>query len=195
MSKNTLIITAPILFQRTELHTNTDEKLISPTIKRVQDMYLMPVLGTTLFNKIQELIEQYPVKGSMPDSDYKTLLDDYIIDVMCNYVMAELPTALNYQYFNKGVATIKSNDSTDTNTSDIRTIQSRYRQSAEFYTERLRRYLIQYASTKYPEYYTQIPGVDILPPNQQAFELPIYFSRVVSQRQNPSDNLPDNRFN
>jgi hypothetical protein len=195
MSKNTLIITAPILFQRTELHTNTDEKLISPTIKRVQDMKLMPILGTTLFNKIQDLIEQYPVKGTMPDSDYKVLLDDYIIDVMCNYVMAELPIALGMQFFNKGVATIKSNDSTDATPQDISMVTSNYRIAAENYAERLRRFLIQNATTKYPEFYRQIAGVDIMPPNGKSFELPIYFGRTIEQRQNPSDNLPDERFN
>ena len=195
MSKNTLLINYQIMINRTELHTNVDEKLVTPTIKRVQDMYIMPLLGSTLFGKLQDLIEQYPSPNTMPDSDYKLLLDDYIIDAMTNYVMAELAMKLNYQFWNKGVATKNAQDSTNTNPQELQSVKQSYMNAATYYCERMRRYLIQYASSRYPEYFASIAGIDQLTPQQNTFDCPIYLKNNYSEKQNPGDNLPDNRFN
>jgi hypothetical protein len=194
MSKNTLLINYQIMINRTELHTNVDEKLVTPTIKRVQDMYLMPLLGTALFSKLQDLIDEYPSPNSMPSSDYKDLLDDYIIDCMTNYVMAELTLKLNYQFWNKGVATKNAQDSTNSNPSELNSVRLSYQKSGDYYAERMRRYLIRYSKDRYPEYFQSISGIDQQMPQQNTFDCPIYLKNNYSDIVQPSDNLPDNRF-
>jgi len=50
MSKNTLFISVQSIKDRTGLHANVDEKLVLPEIKTAQDMYILPALGSALYN-------------------------------------------------------------------------------------------------------------------------------------------------
>ena len=52
MSKNILMLSVALLKERTAIHDNIDEKLIYPEIKAAQDMFILPVLGSALFNKL-----------------------------------------------------------------------------------------------------------------------------------------------
>jgi len=183
-----------MMIDRTELHSNVDDKLVIPTIKRVQDMYIMPLLGSTLFAKLQDLIDQYPSPNTMPSSYYKDLLDDYITDCMTNYVMAELTMKLNYQFWNKGVATKNASESTNANPNELLSVRQSYFTAAEHYAERMRRYLIQYASKRYPEYFASIAGIDQQTPTQTTFDMPIYLKNNYGEKVHPADNLPDKRF-
>ena len=107
MSKNVLLISEDILKDRTTLHGNVDPKLLFPEIKAAQDMYIHPILGTALYNKIISEVEAGTITG-----DYKTLLDDYIIDCILYYTLSSLPEALSYQMWNKGVVR-KQGDNTE----------------------------------------------------------------------------------
>jgi hypothetical protein len=97
MSKNILLISDTIIKERSIVNGNTDPKLIYPDIKVAQDMYVLPILGTALFNKIQDAVAANDWTGL---TNYKTLLDDYIIDTLVNYTQAELPMG-SYQFTNK----------------------------------------------------------------------------------------------
>ena len=108
MSKNTLFISDTIIKERSIVNGNNDPKLIYPDIKAAQDLYIHPILGTALFIKIQNAIAANNWTGL---ADYKTLLDDYIIDTLVNYTMAELPMN-SYQFTNKGIVR-KQGDNTD----------------------------------------------------------------------------------
>ena len=96
MAKNVLLISAEILKDRTGIHSNIDDKLLYPEIKAAQDMYIHPILGTNLYNKIINDVDAGTITG-----DYKSLLDDYIIDCLIYYVLSGLPEALSYQFWNK----------------------------------------------------------------------------------------------
>ena len=52
MSANVLLISEDILKDRTAIHGNIDPKLLFPEIKVAQDMYIHPILGTALYDKI-----------------------------------------------------------------------------------------------------------------------------------------------
>ena len=96
MATVTYIILPSVIKERMSLHDNVDDKLIYPEIKAVQDLYIMPLLGSTLFNKILADIAANTLGGN-----YKILVDDYLVMAVCNYVMSELPEGLNYQFWNK----------------------------------------------------------------------------------------------
>ena len=53
----TYLILPSVVKERMSLHDNVDDKLIYPEIKAVQDLYIMPLLGSTLFNKILSDLE------------------------------------------------------------------------------------------------------------------------------------------
>ena len=98
MSLNILYISVQGIKDRTGLHANVDEKLILPEIKTAQDMYILPALGSTLYNKLQSAINT-----STLNADETILLNNYIADCLIYYVMSELPMGLSYQFYNKGL--------------------------------------------------------------------------------------------
>jgi len=179
MSKNILLISAEILKERTSIHTNIDDKLLYPEIKMAQDMYIHPILGTALYNKI---ILDINVSGTTT-GEYKTLLDDYIIDPLSYYVLTQLPEAISFQFWNKGVIR-KIGDNTELPTmSDLVALSDRYRQKAEWYGERLTKYLKQNSTESFlPEYLNPGDGIDTILPEQSAFTMPIYLGDHCSHQ-------------
>jgi hypothetical protein len=174
MSKNILIIMPAVLKERTGLHDNMDDKLIYPEIKAAQDSYILPLLGSTLFTKILSDINNDALSGN-----YKVLIDEYVIDTLCNYVLSELPPALNYQFWNKGVASKTTENSQQPSMSEMFAIVDKYKNRAENYAKRTMMYLRQNSPGLFPEYTQFVAGVDIVTPDTSAFECPIYLGKRI----------------
>ena len=170
MSKNVLLISAEILKDRTAMHTNIDEKLIFPTIKVCQDMFIHPLLGSSLYNKIVTEVEAGTITG-----DYKTLLDDYIIDCLMWYVMSLSVSDSTWQIWNKGVVR-KTGDNTDLPDAEtMEGLRNEYRVRAEWYGQRLKNYLIATSTTTVlPEYFNGNTDSDDIVPTDRAFTMPIF---------------------
>lgn len=165
----TYIILPSVVKERMSLHDNVDDKLIYPEIKAVQDLYIMPLLGSTLYNKILSDIAAVTLAG-----DYKDLMDNYLIMAICNYVMSELPEGLNYQFWNKGVSQKTVDNATQPSMSEMYSIVAKYKSRAEHYVNRARMYLIEYGNEKFPEYVTFVAGVDTVYPDRTSYTIPIY---------------------
>lgn len=89
MSLNILLVSDTMIKERTVIHGNIDPKLIYPDIKVAQDMYIQPLLGSALYNKIQTLINTNTISDGA-NVNYKTLLDNYIVDALIYYTRANL---------------------------------------------------------------------------------------------------------
>lgn len=168
MSLNILFISADTIKERSGLHYNVDEKLIKPEIKTSQDMYILPALGSALYNRLQD-----GISCNNLTCDEKTLLDDYVADTLVNYVLSELPQGLSFQFYNKGLVR-KSSDNTDMpSMQDLIDIANRYRARAEFYKQRLIKYLKQ-NQTLYPLYLNFGAGIDAIQPDNDAYRALIW---------------------
>lgn len=168
MSLNILFISADTIKERSGLHYNVDEKLIKPEIKTSQDMYILPALGSALYNRLQD-----GISCNNLTCDEKTLLDDYVADTLVNYVLSELPQGLSFQFYNKGLIR-KSSDNTDMpSMQDLIDIANRYRARAEFYKQRLIKYLKQ-NQTLYPLYLNFGAGIDAIQPDNDAYRASIW---------------------
>jgi hypothetical protein len=168
MSLNILFISADTIKERSGLHYNVDEKLIKPEIKTSQDMYILPALGSALYNRLQD-----GISCNNLTCDEKTLLDDYVADTLVNYVLSELPQGLSFQFYNKGLVR-KSSDNTDMpSMQDLIDIANRYRARAEFYKQRLIKYLKQ-NQTLYPLYLNFGSGIDAIQPDNDAYRASIW---------------------
>ena len=168
MSLNILFISVETIKERTGLHNNVDEKLIKPEIKTCQDMYILPALGTNLYNRLQSGVQC----GDLT-CDEKTLLDDYIVDTLVNYVLSELPQGLSYQFYNKGLIR-KSSDNTELpSMQDLIDIANRYKARAEYYKQRLIKYLLQ-NQTLFPDYLNFGSGFDAIAPERDGYTASIY---------------------
>lgn len=167
MSENKLIILPIVLKERTSIHTNVDDKLIAPEIKIAQDMYIEPVLGTKLFNKI--LTDIPTLTGN-----YKTLVDNYVIDTLCWYTMMFLAEPMSFQLWNKGVLQKGSDGDNRPSLSDVQRLSEKYRIKAEWYADRLRKYLMQDNGSMFPEYLNNGDRIDELIPERNVFNSPLY---------------------
>lgn len=168
MSLNVLLISDTAIKERTGLHTNVDPKLIYPEIKCAQDMYIEPILGTNLFKRLQADVDAGTVEGV-----YKDLMDNMIADALIYYTMTVLPITTSYQIWNKGVVRRSGNDTESVSRSELNDLSNSFKDKAEFYADRLRRYLRQYA-TQYPEYLNPGGGYNDVHPIQNTFTMPVY---------------------
>jgi hypothetical protein len=174
MSENVLLISDQMIKERTAIHGNIDPKLIYPDIKVAQDMYIMPILGTALYNKLQSIISDGTITSDPANSNYKSLIDKYLVDALMYYTLSELPTTISYQFWNKGVVR-KQGENTDLpSMSDLIDLSNKYKNRAEFYADRLRLYIKDKASTMFPEYLNPGSTIDSVTPEQRAFTMPIY---------------------
>lgn len=172
MSLNVLIMSVNMLKSRTPVHSNIDDKLIYPEIKLAQDMYIHPILGSALYNKI---INDINVSGTPLGASYVTLVDDYVLDTLQNYVLAALPDVLSYQFWNKGMIRKQGDNTELPSMSELMDLSNKYIKKAEWYAERLRQYLVAtHTQTVLPEYGDQANRSDAINPSIDVFTSPIY---------------------
>jgi hypothetical protein len=172
MSKNTLFISVNNIKERTGLHANVDEKLVLPEIKTAQDMYILPALGSALYDELQTAI----VANNLTALQI-TLLDTYLADCLIYFVMSELPMGLSYQFYNKGLLR-KSGDNTENpSMQDMIDVANRYRARAEFYKQRMIKYLKQ-NNNSYPNYLNFGSGIDAIKPENEGYTTSVWLGDV-----------------
>ena len=168
MSLNTLFISVQNIKDRSGLHANVDEKLVLPEIKTAQDIYILPALGSALYNRLQDGIQNCTL-----NPDENALLDNYIADTLVHYVLSELPMGLSYQFYNKGLLRKGGENTENPSMQDMIDVANRYKARAEFYKQRLIKYLKEY-STTYPEYLNPGSGIDAIQPDNDAYTTSIW---------------------
>lgn len=169
--KNVCFINVNTIKERSALHSNVDDKLILPELLSAQDMYILPALGTALYNRLQSGIENNNLNADEVD-----LLDNFITNPLVYYTLSELPVGLSYQFYNKGLVRKNSENTETPQMQDLIDVASRYRTRAEFYTQRLIKHLKQVSSTsdKFQEYVNYGTGVDIIKPERDAYQASIW---------------------
>jgi hypothetical protein len=168
MSANILFINEALLKSRTGISNAIDGNNIKPQIKVAQDIYIQPALGSTLYLRLQDGIDNNNLTAIESD-----LLDSFITDCLVWYTMSLLPIALGYQFFSKGVLQKTSEESNTPSRGDLELISNSYKATAEFYKQRLINHLRQ-NYTSFSQYYNQGIGLDIIFPESKAYTCPIY---------------------
>lgn len=172
MSANILMISEQSFKDFTIASNNIDMKNVTQVIKMTQDRYIHPICGTALYNKILDLINLNTI-GNPINAIYKTLLDNYITDTLFNYVLGELPLAMQYKFVNKGVLKRTSENTTEPTWQELMSISEYYKGYAEWYAERTINYLVA-NSTSYPEYMNAGSDVSTIHPVSNQYRTSIY---------------------
>lgn len=168
--KNTLFIGATAIKERTAVHSNIDDKSILPEIKTAQDIYILPALGSALYKRLQDGI----VANNLTANE-SALLDDYVTDTLVYYVLSELPVGLSFQFYNKGLVRKTSDNSDQPNMQDLIDVANRYRSRAEFYKQRMIKYLQEVSTSNlFPEYINPGTGVDTMYPEKDGYQSSIF---------------------
>jgi len=159
MSKNILFISEQRLKDRSNLSDNVDPKELLPTVKYVQDRYVLPLCGTKLYLKLQADIQAYTLAGA-----YKELIDFYITDALVWYTLSEMPISMQYKLLNKGVMQRSSESAQPISFSDLVKVMDAYKDRGEYYAQQAIRYLCENQSS-FPEYLNPGFGADVVQPD------------------------------
>jgi hypothetical protein len=163
--KNILFISVQDIKDRTGLHNNVDEKLIHPEILTAQDMYILPLLGSTLYNRLQDGIQNNNINTAE-----NKLLDEYIVPTLVYFVMSELPMGLSFQFYTKGLIRKTDANQTEPDMQDVLDVAARYKARAEFYRQRTLKYLkAETSNNTYPQYTVFDNRYDTMYPEQQSY--------------------------
>jgi hypothetical protein len=170
MSRNILFISVDTIKDRTGLHNNVDEKLVNPEILTSQDMYILPALGSALYDRLQTGVQLDNLTHTET-----SLLDTYITPCLVYYVMSELPMGLSYQFYNKGMIRKSGEGQENPSAAEMIDVADRYKGRAEFYKQRLVKYLKQESGNNtFPLYNNPGSGVDTIVPDNEAYTTSIW---------------------
>jgi hypothetical protein len=128
-----------------------------------QDIHIQHKIGTTLYDQLKTQI----TTASLTTAN-ETLLEDYIQPSLLYWVQAEAPTAISYKFLNKGLHQQSSENSSNASLDEINFIQKRYKDKAEWYTERLVNFLLE-KSNDYPAYQNPNSGLDTIQPDTRTY--------------------------
>lgn len=163
------LISEATMKKNSVVNNNVDGMYLLPAIEYAQDAGLQPIIGTKLYNKLMDLVEN----GSITNmTDYKYLLDEYITPYLVNKVTADIQIPLSFKVRNQGVVSQTGENTYVPSMKDIQYVKQDYDNKANFYSQRMSDYL-RANRTKYPEYCSVDSCAD-MPSNNGAYNTGIF---------------------
>lgn len=169
MAKDILFVNVEYVRDNSMINGNVDNSVIEPFIKKCQDKYIEPILGTDLLEVMKTKVSGGTVTGA-----YKTLMDEYIQKTLVEWIVFEGLPFFNYKITNKAVSKKESDNSTASDLDEIKFLRQNVRDTAEYYSQRITNYLIANQSS-FPEYTSNNDSDDIRP-NKSSYFNGIYLS-------------------
>lgn len=164
-----LLLSEKVLKQNSVINNNVDGMYLLPAIEYAMDAGLQPIIGTKLYNKLMDLVEDGSITGA---TDYKLLLDEYVTPYLINKVTADIQIPLAYKVRNQGVVQQTGENTYVPSLKDLQYVIQNYENKANFYSNRLSDFL-KANRKKYPEYCSVDSGAD-MPSNKNAYNTGIY---------------------
>ena len=155
-----LFISEDKLKDSTAINLNVDVNLLLPYVRQAQKLYVETKLGTDLNQKLKDLIVAGTL-GDVANAAYKTLIDDYIGDMLPNWAFYHAIPFLRFKIENGNIYSKTSETGNSLSTDEAQHLREEVRNTAEYYTERLISYLCNNNSL-FPEYSTNT-GADVDP--------------------------------
>jgi hypothetical protein len=114
--------------------SNVDDNLIVNAIETAQEIDIQSIIGTKLLDTLKNQVDTNSLSVAN-----KKLLDDYLRPTLIRYAASHLALLLNNRFTAQGVVEKESNSS---NPVDWRVVQDELRNIAEFYAQRMIRYIL-----------------------------------------------------
>jgi hypothetical protein len=142
---NTQFITAEYLYKYTPIDDNVDADLLRKFILQAQNLNIQECIGQNLFRK---LINDCP-NFTGP---YLNLMKEYIQPAAAQWAFYYSMDFINFRFTNKAISLKNSDNSNPSTIEDIKWLKQGVRDTAEFYTENIKRY-IKANQGDFPEYF------------------------------------------
>lgn len=160
--KTVLFISRNDLIKRAVIGGNIDPEAIVPHMYTAQNKYILPLLGSVLYYKIQDDIQSGTITGV-----YKDLVDNLITDTLVHYTMVESLPFLAYRVTNAGIQKHVSEQGESVSKNEVDFLLTKSLQSAQFFAERLVEYLMAH-NVDFPEYNQSTGYSDTVWPNKKS---------------------------
>ena len=159
---DTLLISWTKVKQYTDINDSLDPDLIKNNIREAQDIALQRVIGTILYDKLLTLVQD----GEMDLAEnavYKTLLTQYIQDMLLYASYYEILESIFIRPRNNGLLTPNGGENSDTvDRNKYEMKRTSVQNKMEYYADRLSRFITQNEAdypelTQNTELYQQLP--------------------------------------
>jgi hypothetical protein len=158
-----LFITRNDIIKNTPLQGAIDADSLLPFARVSQDKYLKNLLGTVLFDFLQDRITANTV--SSLSSYYQELLDDYIKNTLIWYSCVEYIPFSNIQFKSNGAVKQQSDQGVAPSKTEVDYLKQIAQTNADYYALRLQNYLIAY-SNNIPQYLESVGNQTQIYPDQ-----------------------------
>lgn len=140
---NILFVSEDYVKSNSNLNDNVFGKNLLPAIREAQDVYLQQIIGTTLYEKILQLVDDGTI-GDNENALYKDLLDNQIRPYLLYQALVQLIPVINAKLVNFG--TTQSNDEHLVNLSqgDVVVLTGHYQNMADHYCLMLQNYILNH---------------------------------------------------
>jgi hypothetical protein len=184
MRRKTIFLSEEYLKENSPIAPATSSEVIYFTTWTTQEEKILPALGTALYKRLIEGIENPTDLTKKLNEDEKILLDEYILPALMFYVLAELPEELTFKTSNKGLTTKgASQEGSDIpSMTDIARVVKRYTSKGDFRLEACINFLREKSASngRYSQYINPGTGVDTILPAKTGFRCPINISAYRS---------------
>ena len=166
---NSFLIETELIKELGFIQGNVSDELISPTLRRVQDVELKPIIGSQLFNRLLDGVNNDDLNASETD-----LMNTYIRDFLVSACDHKIVNHLIFQLRNSAVGTSKDSFITPLSSAERTTLLDDLRHDKEVYSQNLVNHLLENREL-YPEYMEYTGGFEFVAPETQTRVSPISF--------------------
>jgi len=170
----TLIISEAKLRQFTDINDSVDTALLKNAVRTAQDIEVQRILGTQLYQSILSQIDAGP---TWTNSNYETLVNDYIQDFLLYAAYYEALEAIYIRPRNNGLLTPTGGEnSIEVDRSLFNVKRQNTENKMQFYADRLSSYIAE-EQALFPELNTNNKLYEMWPDYASQYRSPIVFGR------------------
>jgi len=178
---DTLLLSWTKLKQYSDINDSLDPDLLKNNIREAQDIQLQRVIGTLLYNKLTDLVKNNEMDDPA-NAVYKTLLVDYIQDILLYAAYYETLESIFIRPRNNGLLTPQggeNSESVDKTRYEMK--RTSVRNKFEYYSDRLSRFITE-NEADYPELTQNTLLYQQVPDYGSQYRSPIVFSHTTRAR-------------
>lgn len=142
-----LLITRNDIIKNTPLGGAIDADALLPFVRTAQEKYILNLLGTVLYNKLQDDVEA----STAFTGYYQTLVEDYVKPTLIWYSCVEYIPFSSVQFKSNGAVKQQSETGIAPTKTEVDYLLSKALNNADYYSTRLQDYLLA-NSPNIPEY-------------------------------------------
>jgi hypothetical protein len=156
-----LFITRNDIIKTSPLQGSIDADRLLPYIKTAQEKYILNLLGTVLYYKMQADVEsQTPFTGI-----YEILMEDHIKPTLIWYSVVEYLPFSAVQFKSEGAVKHQSEQSQAVSKTEVDYLVQKAQDNGEWYATRMQNFLIAY-NNQIPQFYQSVGNATQIYPDQ-----------------------------